>query len=111
MGTFTHAAQKICSMMKKVRNEHDKRELLQQLKIHFNDLLRFYRNCDLGTTDAPDIAKWRWVKLRERAEKWQQRADTYNWEYALEIEPKPWREPWWNGGSRQWGVPEAERFM
>ena len=95
--TFAHAAQQICSMMHKIRNEHDKRELLQRLKIRFNDLLRFYRNCDLGTTDAPDIAKWRWVKLRERAEKWQQTADTHDWSHRLNIEPKIWSEPWWDG--------------
>ena len=109
--TFTHRRQKISSMMRKVKNEHDKRELLQQLKIRLNDLLRFYRNCDLGTTDAPNIAKWRWVKLRERAEEWQQTADTHDWKDALEIKPRPWNEPWWDGGSQHWGVPEAERFI
>ena len=113
MHTFTAAYARILKMMHKVRNEHDKREVIQQLKIRLNDLHKFYRNCDLGATDAPDITKWRWVKLSERAEKWQQTADkhTGNWEYALEIKPKPRREPWWNGGSQQWGVPEAERFI
>ena len=111
MNTFTAAYARILKMMHKVRNEHDKREVLQQLKICLNDLLKFYRNCDLGATDAPDITKWRWVKLRERVEKWQQTADKHNWEYALEIKPKRWREPWWNGGSQHWGVPEAERFF
>jgi hypothetical protein len=108
--TFTEARWKITSMMLRVKNEHDKRELLQQLKIRLNDLLRFYRNCDLSTTDAPALAKWRWVKLRERVEKWQERAHEHNWKFDLKIEPKVRDEPWWNGGARQWGVPEAERF-
>jgi len=95
--TFTNAERQ-CDLMKcRVKTEHDKRKLLQRYKTMLHQLLGLYRNCDLGTTDAPDIAKWRWVKLRERAEKWQQTADTHDWSHRLNIEPKIWSEPWWGG--------------
>ena len=111
MRTFTASRARILKMQHEIRNEHDKRAVIQQLKIRLNDLLKLYKNFDLGSTDAPDITKWRWVKLRERVEKWQQTADKYDWKYDLKIEPKVRREPWWDGGAQHWGVPEAERFM
>ena len=92
--TFTDASTK-CDLMKYgAKTENDKRLLLQRYKTLLNQLLGLYRNCDLSITEAPVIAKWRWRKLRERAETWQQKADTHDWSVALEIEPKIWSADW-----------------
>jgi hypothetical protein len=81
-------------------SDHDKRILLERHKTLFNQLLTFYKECDLQITDAPGLAKWRWVKLKERAEKWQKQADRHDWVIQLEIKPKIWKEPWWYGRPR-----------
>ena len=91
--------------------EINKRSLLHGWKTLLNQLLVFYANSNFRNTEAADISKWRWFKVRERAEKWQKKADTHDWSDSLKIEPNLWSEPWWHGGARHWGVPEAERFF
>ena len=97
--SFRHAFQKINAGV--LTTEFKKRSLLQEWKTLLNQLIVFYKNSEFNNTEAPDIVKGRWYHVRLRAEKWQERALRYHWEYCLCIFPALTQEPWWHGAAVQ----------